>query len=356
MTTNQLNVTMATVAREAGVSRATASRVLNGDTRVAPASVKRVREAAARLGYVRNAAAAQLARRQSGLVGLLLRDATNPAYAYLQDALITHAKERGLFLVTVSTGRSDLAVDETFSETSHILRFLELRPAGIIVASGIITADDVLAIAAQVPTLVMPRPEPRPELYTVGYDEEASSRMVAELVARQGHRRVAVVHNHLSGTEFLRYRVIVDTLAELGVQVVVIEGEELLRDDDLLADRLVVGARGGAYTCVMFPNDTRAVRFLVRARARGLSVPKDLSVTGLDGWGDAVALSGLTTVRNPIEEVARVAVETIEALIGGEQVVERKRSFPGTLIAGRTLADLGSGPVKGSCPQEAASD
>lgn len=340
MSANQLSVTMEAVAKLAGVSRATASRVLNGDTHVAPASARRVRKAAAQLGYVRNAAAAQLARRQSGLIGLLLRDATVPAYAYLQEALISQAKERGLFLVTVSTGRMGLVEDEIFAETSHVLRFLELRPAGVIVASGIIPADDIETIAAQVPTLVVPRPESREGLYTVGYDEEASAAAIARRVAEYGHRHVAVLSNDQSPTELLRARVMAGVLREHGVAVEVVEGNSLLDESPALA-RNLLGAVERGCTCVMFPNDVQAVRFLVLARERGLDVPGRVSVTGLDGYGDAVALADLATVRNPIEQVARTAIDTMEALVGDAHgQVPPKQLFPGTVREGSTLADL----------------
>ncbi|WP_172191371.1 LacI family DNA-binding transcriptional regulator [Actinomyces faecalis] len=340
MSFNQLSVTMAAVAQDAGVSRATASRVLNGDTRVDPTAARRVRQSAARMGYVRNAAAAQLARRRSGLIGLLLRDATIPSYAYLQQALITCAHERGLFLVTVSTGIAEEIEGQDVTETDQLLRFLELRPAGIIVASGMIPAKNVAAIAAQVPTVVVPRPESDENLYNVAYDERANARMIVDLVIQRGHRRVGVVFNtpERSRTEFARATAMESALQARGIDVLPIHGAALIHDPDALAHRIAADVRGGAYTCVMFANDVRGVRFVVQARKIGLDVPGEVSVTGMDGLGIDVELADLATVRNPIEETALTAIEVLEDLIAGREVA-RRHYCVGTLRDGRTLAD-----------------
>lgn len=338
MVSKQLNVTMVTVAKEARVSRATVSRVLSGDTHVDPTSARRVRAAVAKLGYVRNEAASQLARRQSTLVGLLLRSVINPSYAYLQDALITQARDRGIFLVTVSTGSDDRGV----AESIHVRRFMELRPAGLIVASGLISAQDISEIAAQVPAVVAPRLEASPDLYTVAYDERFNSRLIAQAVLDRGHRQVIVVQNDTrsSATEALRGEIMAQTLRAGGATVVEVSGTAVIDNISRLALR-IEEARARGCTCAMFPNDVRALEFLAYARETGLEVPGHLSVTGIDGVGDAVVLSGLTTVRNPFEDVARATIEAIAVLIGhAEGRIKRKQAYPGVLIEGTTLAHL----------------
>lgn len=342
MSPQRLNVTMQTVAREAGVSRATVSRVMSGETFVDETARKKVLAAARKLGYVRNAAASQLARRGSELIALLLRDAINPAYAYLQDHLLREAHSRGLFVVTSSTGRirSD-DYEPAIGEVSLLERLIQLRPSGLIVSSGLVTASEIEPFAAQIPTIVVPRPEPNEALHVVGYDEIANSRMMAHEVIKAGHRSVAVglVSRSESYTEHLRAQTMIDTLLEAGVKVTRMRGMGLLNDPAALFDRIVAGAQAHRFTAMMFSNDSRAVEFLVQARRAGVSVPAAISVTGLDGIGQGVELAGLATVRNPLETVAKTAIDKLTELIAGQRPSEPIRElFAGEVLAGPTLA------------------
>lgn len=342
MAAQQLNVTMQTVAREAGVSRATVSRVMSESANVDDAARKKVLAAVRKLGYVRNAAAAQLARRSSNLVGLLLRDAVNPAYALLQDHLLRQAHTYGLFMVTASTGQLDSAIYPA-EEVNILNRLLELRPSGLIIASGVIAAEEILPFATQIPTIVVPRPEPNETLHVVGYDEVANSTRIATEVARAGHRRVAVtlVPEACSRTENLRARTMVETLKAAGVSVTRLRGAKLLDDPAATFARIMSGVDQGRYSAVMFCNDVRALRFIAEARRHDVAIPERVSVTGIDGTGLAGQVAELTTIRSPLEQVAAETMATMTRLIEADGQTEPvKQLFPGTLVAGRTLAAL----------------
>lgn len=345
MPAERLNVTMQMVATEAGVSRATVSRVLSGQTFVDKMSQKKVLSAARKLGYVRNAAASQLARQESDFIALLLRDAINPAYAYLQDHLLREAHQQGLFVVTSSTGRilTD-APTPNIGEVSLLERLIQLRPSGLIISSGLVSAQEIAPFAAQIPTIVVPRPEPNESLHVVGYNEMANARMIAQKVAEAGHKSVAValVTKSESYTEHLRAQTMISTLLDADIKVTRFRGTAVLNNPEALFSRVMSGARSGRFTAIMFTNDTRAIDFLVQARLNGVAVPDTISVTGLDGIGQGTELASLATVRNPLEIVAKSAITELINLINGQHKGKAIRHlFRGEFIAGDTLAAPG---------------
>lgn len=337
MENSSLGVTMETVARDAGVSRATVSRVLSGSTPVDETTRNKVLVSCRRLGYVRNEAATQLARRSSSLIGLLLRDARNPMYATLHELLLQAAWKRGLFVTTMSTGQ----LSEKKGEAIQLSRLMSLRPAGLFVASGVILAKDIIPYTSQVPTIILPRPESHPNLNVVGYDEVAHGRMLAQTVIAAGHKRVAVnvSPKFVSVAENTRTTTMVDTLIDGGVEVTRIRGKSLIKNHEAVFQRIYTGLKHKRFTAVMFPNDLKALEFMIRAQGAGLKVPGDIGVTGCDGLGLSVQISGLTTLKVPVEEVCLSAVNHMERMVeDGKRYREPIRELhEGTLVPGRTV-------------------
>lgn len=336
METTSLRVTMETVAREAKVSRATVSRVLSGSAAADEETRKRVLAACKSLGYVRNEIATQLARRSSDVVGFLVRDTINPAYAHLHDELLRSAFYRGMFVATMSAGT--LTLDH--GEVKRVHRLMSLRPAGLFIATGIISSSEIIPFASQVPTVILPRPEVDPRLNTVGYDEVANATMIAEAVIASGHRSAAVVcpPKELSLTENLRAKVAIGCLDDAGVRVTRLRGIKLTSNLGATFGRIVQGIQAKRYSVVVFPNDTRAIDFLIRARSAGVKVPDDIGVTGLDGVGMATELAQLTTVRVPVERVCGKAAELMKSLIEEPGKDPKHYLYPGYLIQGSTVA------------------
>lgn len=341
MARSSLRITMETVARDARVSRATVSRVLSGETPVDAKTRDRVLASCRKLGYVRNEAATQLARRSSALIGLLLRDARNPMYATLNESLLQSTSERGLFITTMSTGQTS----QQRREEIQLSRLVSLRPAGLFVASGLIAAQDILHYAHQVPTIVLPRYEPRLDLNVVGYDEAQHGIMLAQTVIAAGHKRVAVAvtPKFVSPAEHIRTTTIVKVLSEAGIAVTRIRGAKLFYDHDAMFERVQDGISANRFTAIMFANDIRALEFMVRAQGTGYRIPGDIAVTGCDGLGLAVAVSGLTTVRVPVEKVCERAVAHMDRLIKSSRNTAASVTSPirelyaGQIVNGRTL-------------------
>lgn len=331
--TPALRVTISDVAAAAGVSRATATRALKGEGRFAPETQERILAEAERLGYVRNTMAAELAAGRTGTVGLMLRDASNPAYGLLFSRLQDEAHRRGLDLVTVTIGADEAGA----KQVGALHRLLGMRVAGLIVATGGISAAQLEPFADQVPILRAGRVEDSDRIHTAHYDDPAHGRLLASHVLSLGHREVVVLAGspEASYPEHLRATAMQETLADAGARVTLLSADAAPEDR---VDEALDAVRRGA-TAVMCASDYRQLAVMRAARAAGLPVPGDVSVTGCDGILPGADLLGLTTVRIPVEDVAAAAVETMQTLLTSDGPVETvRRGFSGELVVGTTAA------------------
>ncbi|MDX3264964.1 LacI family DNA-binding transcriptional regulator [Streptomyces sp. MI02-2A] len=333
-THSPLKVTMAAVAEEAGVSRATASRVFYGSTPVAKHTRQAVYAAAERLGYVPNTMARSLAARSTDILGLLLRAPDNPAYGLLFAELQANVSAAGLQMVTVAPSRHEGA----HFERQALNRLLGLRVGGMFVSTGVIRAQMLEPFLDLVPVVVVGRPESHPDIHSVSYDEDHNADLLAGAVAAAGHRSVAVVVPSAEHTvsESRRGAAMARGLTERGVRVHEVSSPTFGTLDEG-GQEIVALRREGRITAAMFPSDWRLLTFLPLAQEAGLKVPDDISLTGFDGIMPGIDLLGFTTVRIPVEAAARRAVEVMRAQLE-ERTQPLHELLPGTLVRGRTLA------------------
>ena len=328
-----LRVTISDVAAAAGVSRATATRALKGEGRFAEETRARILDISERLGYVPNTMAAELAAGRTGTVGLLLRDASNPAYGLLFSCLQDEANRCGLDLVTVTIGADTGGT----KQVTALQRLLGMRVAGLIVATGGVTSAQLDPFADQVPIIRAGRDATGDRVHSVAYDEHTHGTLLADHIHSLGHRRVAVLATDPAASfpEHVRATAMRERLEAVGVEV---ETVPVAAAPDDGVDAALALASSGRITAVLCPSDYRQLAVLRAARAAHLDVPRDLSVTGCDGILPGADLLGLTTVRIPVEQVARETVEAMQHLLasGDDGVV--RRSHAGPLVPGSTAA------------------
>lgn len=327
--------TMEDVARAAGLSRSTVSRVFTDGEKVSPDAQIKVREAAAALGYVPNLVASELAGRRPSKLGLLIRDATNPAYGHLHDEMNRAVDASGRGLVTATAYRHEYGD----AELRGMQRLLGMRVAGLFVSTGVTSIDDLRRANSGVPMLVVGRPNSDPEIESVSYDERAHGRMMADHVAAHGHRRVAVLTAPPLYSRVFRIRseAFAERAAELGMSAREIE---LLPVEDGVV-RALEAARAESLTCIVCPVDYVALELLRAARRRGDRVPEDVSVVGFDGLADGLDLIGLTTLAVPVAQLAREAVaRMLRRLDEGLEPAEPHGLVRGRIVEGATLARI----------------
>lgn len=325
------------VALDAGVSRATVSRVLSGSDLVIGPTRQRVLESVHRLGYLPNTAAQSLARSWSSMLGLLLRDPRVAAYGLLHATLQREVTAAGLEMTTVTP----LPDDAGRTEGAALRQLLGLRVAGLLIASGVVSPQVLEPFRSVLPVVSVGRPEPDSSLAAVSYDEVTNGAMLAEAVFNAGHRQVIVrmVPPSVSISESLRSASMRSTLIQFGVEVYEIWHSS--DGPDSTSNEIIELARSGRGTAAMFSSDLAALRFIEQAALAGLLIPEDLSVTGCDGAMIGIEQLGLATVRIPVEAVAKRAIEVMQGMLAKNGSTETVRELhAGTLLLGRSLASV----------------
>jgi LacI family transcriptional regulator len=301
-------VTLGDVARRAGVSLATASRVLNGSTRRVNEELREVvLQAAAELGYTPNLHAQAVARGTSSTVGLVVHDITDPYFSAIASGVMRVADERGLIVTLGTTSRNP------DREIQYVAMLRAQRARAVILAgSRIADKEQTERLAKEVAAFrrtggrIACVSQHRLPTDTVLPENRAGARELAVRLAELGHRRFAV----LAGPRALltardRLAGFRAGLAEKGVELApeaTIEGA-FTRDGGYEAARGLL-ARDLGVTCVFAVNDVMAVGAMAACRDQGVDVPGQLSIAGFD---DIVTLRDLvpplTTVRLPLEEM-----------------------------------------------------
>ncbi|MFB9236619.1 LacI family DNA-binding transcriptional regulator [Plantactinospora siamensis] len=306
--------TLREVAERAGVSLATASRVLNGSTRVVnPELAARVDRAAAELRYVSNAPAQALARATTSVVGLIVHEVDDPYFAAIAAGAMRVATGSGLLTMLASTFRdADREVDYVRRFQAQRVRALLLTGSGRADDGG--RLGDALAEFVERGGRVAVISD-----HALPYDavlpaNERGGAQVARLLHDLGHRDVGVISGPAELTTVrLRLAGFCDEWRRLG-------GE--LPDEALCtADFSRAGGRSACVelmerrpgtTAIFALNDLMAVGALAALPDLGLLVPRDLSVVGFDDlWFSADVQPSLTTVRLPLEEMGARAMSLV---------------------------------------------
>jgi len=302
--------TMRDIARAAGVSQSTVSRVLNdAPTRVpiAADTRERVLAAAHQLGYRPNPHARSLRGASTMLIGAVVRDFSDPFFAGAIEALAVEAMARGYNVVI---GHAHGRVDEGIALTS----VLETRYTDAIVMLGDMQdqprlLDDLRN--SSVPVVATWQGTSPREFPTVDVDERAGIIAGLEHLMALGHRRIGFVSGRLPGDNWQRQ----DAFVEVANQRLggVPDGFVQVVDNSLAGGEAALGALlelGDPPTAVVTSTDLVALGVLHAAYNQSRIVPDQLSVVGFDDLLLAAhTVPALTTVRMPIAEIVREAVE-----------------------------------------------
>ncbi|MBL0144117.1 MAG: LacI family DNA-binding transcriptional regulator [Betaproteobacteria bacterium] len=307
------------VARMAGVSLATASRTLSEPEIVHPETRQRVHDAVAKLGYVPHGAARALATKRSRTVGVVIPTLDNPIFASSVQAMQQRLAQDGYTLL-LGGHEYDLA-----AEAGVVLALVERGVDGIVLVGTDHDASVYRMLDKErIPYELTWTLDERGHHYCLGFSNRAAAAQVALHVIDLGHRRIAMISGHTESNDRARERVagVRDTLRAHGLALpntLLVETEfSIHRGREALRAVLAAEPR---ITAVVCGNDILALGVLIEAAARGIAVPKALSVTGFDDIDLAHEWSpGLTTVRLPVSEIGRRAAERMLARIAGKDV------------------------------------
>lgn len=329
--------TIRDVARRAGVSVATVSRVLNGANVVAEATRERVLQAIAELGFNPNAVARSLIKRQSRIVGVVVPDIANPFFAEVARGMGDAAARLG-YLVTLAN--SDLKGEK---EIEYVRLFRSQRVDGLIYTSGTLTPGLRAALCALGrPVALAATWDPEGAWPAVLVDSYAGARLAMDHLLDLGHRRVAVIcgpqEDPVSGVP--RWEGYRDAARARGLELAppyVVFGDYRWESGYRAMQQLL--ALPDPPTAVAAASDLMALGAVCAALDQGLAVPGDLSVVGFDN----IALSGavrpaLTTVAQPMYDIGYRAMERLARAIAGEAVEPGVEWIPPRLVVRASTA------------------
>ncbi|MCI2237746.1 LacI family transcriptional regulator [Paenibacillus sp. TRM 82003] len=303
------------VARIAGVSHMTVSRVLNGHPSVKEETRARVLAAVEQTGYRRNSIARALHGDLSGTIGVVLAGEELHELSKVLRGVESAARSAGYWVnLAAWHGGTPEELAETFN------RLIDQSVEGIaLIADRPLAADALHRVQARVPVAVVMSGEVDNErLGSVEIDQVAGARMLTTHLLQLGHRRIA----HLSGPARVydaraRVRGWQEELARAGVRrTTPLEGDFTADSGYELTRRLLTRAR--MPSAIFAGNDHMAIGVLAALHEAGVRVPDDVSLVGFD---DAPAVTHLvpplTTVRQDFTSLGASVVEVLMAMLGG---------------------------------------
>lgn len=299
--------TLEDVARIAGVSRATVSRVINGIRNVDPAIQEMVRQAISTTGYVPNRAARSLVTRRTGTVALVLSGAdpspspilADPFFGRVVTGIVSFLRPRGIHPV--------LMFAESADGRAQVVAYLRQGEAdgALLVSTHAADPLPVELVQAGVPAVLFARPARPVPISYVDVDHRAGAALAAGRLVELGRRRVATICGPLDvPAAQARLTGFQDAMARYGHAFVPYsEGGFTYDSGEQAMERLL--AEQPDLDGVFVANDLMAQGALHALRHHGRSVPGDVAVIGFDDSSAATACRPLlTTIRHPVEDMA----------------------------------------------------
>lgn len=309
------SATLLEVARAAGVSAATVSRILNGGARVSEAKRAAVEAAIAALNFKPNALAQSLKRGRSLTFGVLTQSVDSPFFA---ETLL------GIEAALVGTGYEPLIASGHWNpqeEADRLRRLLARQVDGLIVLFGKLSNDELQRFALHVPVVATGHELRSPRALAFRLDNELGGYMATRHLLDLGHRDIAHITGDLAHADAVDrlagYR---RALAEAGVpydERLVVQGNFKEPGGVMAANRLLDA--GVPFTAIFAANDQTAYGAHLALYRRGIRVPDDISLIGFDDLPSSLYTTPpLTTVRQPMFDVGRLAAQALLRMVEGE--------------------------------------
>ncbi len=312
-------ITIEDVARAAGVSAMTVSRVVNQVKNVRESTRAAVLDAIEQLNYSPNTAARSLAAGQATHIGLLY---ANPSASYLAQFLVgaLHAaRSAGVHLVIESCESED--ADEQAEVTR---RFATSDVEGVILPPPLSESEPIMAEldAMGIPVVTVAMGAPQADSLNVRIDDRAAAMEMTRYLIDLGHREIGFIKGHPNHIASLdRYAGFRDALIEAGIDPDSAPAEQgyfSYRSGLSAGERLL--SRTNRPTAIFASNDDMAAATISVAHRRGLVVPDDVSIVGFDDTALATSVwPELTTVKQPIAAMAEAALELMIADLRGRR-------------------------------------
>ncbi|MFD2612451.1 LacI family DNA-binding transcriptional regulator [Paenibacillus gansuensis] len=301
--------TIMDVARLAGVSRTTVSRVLNNSPRVDKETLRKVRSAIQELNYEPSDMARNLRKQKTGLIAVLVPDISNPFFSGLLEGMENVALEAGYKIILCITGGNP-------EREMQYIRMIENKQVDGIILTALRNPVDFITPYLRYGPIVFANEyldgDPIP---SVAIDNTAAAQMVTQHLIDSGHRRIAFIngpeHIIICRDRKLGY---LKALQDNGLAVdqhIIMDGEYKMDTAASCAQQLVT--RSSRPTAILAANDTMAVGVVKALQCNGFQIPEDVAVAGFDNNPFSTVIEpNVTTVEQPIYTMG---AETVHLLL-----------------------------------------
>ncbi|QYJ17032.1 HTH-type transcriptional repressor PurR [Rubrobacter xylanophilus DSM 9941] len=311
---------MRDVARRAGVSPATVSRVLNGVPTVGEEHRRRVLRAIEELGYRPNRLASNLRRRKAETIGVVVSDIENPHFTQMVRAVEDAAYRRGYRVLLCNTD------EEPEKQRSYLEVLADERVLGVILSPSDPRGAEISRLLdLGIPVVAFDRTVADPRADAVTVDNAGGVRLAARRLIAAGHEKIGFVGGSRSietGAERLAgYEA---AMLEAGLEPVSVEGGFRIEGGREAARRLL----SEELTALIVGNNLMTIGALKALRERRVRVPNDVALVAVDDpfWAELVE-PPLTTLAQPVRRMADCAMEMMLERISGERSEPRREIF-----------------------------
>lgn len=333
-----MTVTIYDVAREAGVSMATVSRVVNNNPNVKPQTRKKVFEAIERLGYRPNAVARGLASKKTTTVGVVIPDISNAIFAEVARGIEDIAN---MYHYNIILCNADKKKDK---EIRVINTLLEKQVDGLLFMGGTVTEEHSQAFkTANVPIVLCATTDENGAIPSVDIDHEAAAFDAVQVLIKQGHTSIGMISGTLQdpANGYARFQGYKRALQSAGIAY----DEELVRIGNY---RYESGVDAMKYflelpkrpTAVFSATDEMAIGAIHCIQDFGLKVPDDISVISVDNSRMAsMVRPQLTAVAQPMYDIGAVSMRLLTKLMKKETVEHAKVVLPHEIVTRQSVGD-----------------
>ncbi|GAA0352687.1 catabolite control protein A [Alkalibacterium iburiense] len=329
-------ITIYDVAREAGVSMATVSRVVNGNPNVKPTTRKKVLEVIDRLDYRPNAVARGLASKKTTTVGVIIPDVTNLYFSSLARGIDDIATMYKYNIILANS-------DENDQKEVQVLNTLLAKQVDGVIFMGNTITDELRAefSRSRTPVVLAGTVDPDQQVGSVNIDYESATKDSVELLIQNGHKKIAFVsesHDEpINGIYRLNgYKKALEEASIDFDESLVLQSEYTYKVGEAVYDQIT---KTGA-TAAIIADDELAVGVLNAALDRGVSVPEEFEIiTSNNSRLTEMTRPQLSTVVQPLYDIGAVAMRLLTKMMNKEEVDEKTVTLPYSIEAKGTTKE-----------------
>lgn len=332
------------IADHVGVSATTVSNVLHGkEQRVSTETKRRIEMAIKEMGYIPSMGAIMLAKERSSMIGVILFDKgsrneptlTDPYYGSLVGYLDQYIKEKKHYMLMLTVSNVEEIIHQAKAWNLDGLIACNLQPEVIrhlytLYQKPLVSLDAYL--------------ENRDSYINIAVDDLGGGYQIGRHLAAMGHRNILMISDNDQKVDHQRWLGLRKGLEEAGVPV---SEEQHLIVSNIYVERLVQYKRYEGLlrkqTALFFSSDQYALEACSILRDMGFSIPEEMSLAGFDDlFCSGFTMPKLTTIRQDIEQKARMAVDALFGLMDGDGSEERDWILPVELIKRGSVRRIGT--------------